>query len=174
MCLNLTSGGEEALATPTDQGGLALVPLPLGAADNKIKSATLTLPSAQARALCASASPSPRNCGSISIRLHSPTLILVIVLNTCRVQRVLGGEGPKARLPCQIQIHRLVPPKRLNRQTPLPHRSRTEFPDWLINNEICHSLPINVHIMCDRLQPGPFQHIAKQGYDHVLSDFFSG
>jgi hypothetical protein len=35
------------LATPAYQGGLALISLPLGAAVNKIKSATLTLPSAQ-------------------------------------------------------------------------------------------------------------------------------
>jgi hypothetical protein len=127
----------------------------------KIESATLKLPSAQARALHASASPSPRNCGSMSIRLSSPTLILVIVLNKCRAWRVLQWEGPKAPLPCQIQIHWLVPPKRSNRQTPLPHHSRTEFPDWSINNKICYGLPMNAHIMCNRLQPGLFQHIRQ-------------
>ncbi len=161
VCVNLTSGGDETLATPTYRGGLALVPLPLGAAIYKIKSATLTLPSAQARALRTSASPSPRICGSISIRLHSLTLILVIVLDKYRARRALRGEGPKAPLPCQIQIHWLVPPKRLNRQTPLPHHSHTEFLDWLINNENSHSLPKNVHIMWDHLWPGLFQHICR-------------
>ncbi len=51
VCVNSTSGGERSLATPTYQGKLTLVFLPLGAAVNKIKSATLTLPSAQERPL---------------------------------------------------------------------------------------------------------------------------
>ncbi len=59
VCVNSTSRGEETLATPAYLGWLASVPLPLGAAVNKIKGATLTPPSAQARALCASASPAP-------------------------------------------------------------------------------------------------------------------
>ncbi len=59
VCVNSTSGGEETLATPAYQGWLAHVPLPLGAAVNKIKGATLTPPSAQARALRASASLAP-------------------------------------------------------------------------------------------------------------------
>jgi hypothetical protein len=59
VCVNLTSGGKETLATPAYQGWLARVPLPLGAAVNKIKGATLTPPSAQARALRMSASPAP-------------------------------------------------------------------------------------------------------------------
>jgi hypothetical protein len=59
MCVNLISGGEETLATPAYQGWLARVPLPLGAAVNKIKGATLTPPNAQARALCVSASLAP-------------------------------------------------------------------------------------------------------------------
>jgi hypothetical protein len=42
VCVNSTSGGERSLTTPAYQ--LALVFLPLGAAVNKIKSATLTLP----------------------------------------------------------------------------------------------------------------------------------
>ena len=46
VCVNSTSGGERSLATPAHQGRLALVFLPLGAAANKIKSATLTLPNA--------------------------------------------------------------------------------------------------------------------------------
>jgi hypothetical protein len=46
VCVNSTSGGERSLATPAYQGRLALVLLPLGAAVNKIKSATLTLPNA--------------------------------------------------------------------------------------------------------------------------------
>ena len=46
VCVNSTSGGERSLATPAYQGRLALVPLPLGAAVNKIKGATLTPPSA--------------------------------------------------------------------------------------------------------------------------------
>ena len=46
VCVNSTSGGERSLATPAYQGRLALVSLPLGAAVNKIKSATLTLPNA--------------------------------------------------------------------------------------------------------------------------------
>jgi hypothetical protein len=50
VCVNSTSGGEETLATPAYQGWLACVPLPLGAAVNKIKGATLTPPNAQARA----------------------------------------------------------------------------------------------------------------------------
>ena len=49
VCVNLTSGGERSLATTAYQGRLALVFLPLGAAVNKIKSATLTLPSARGR-----------------------------------------------------------------------------------------------------------------------------
>ncbi len=59
VCVNSTSGGEEALATPAYQGWLARIPLPLGAAVNKIKGATLTPPNAQARALRMSASPAP-------------------------------------------------------------------------------------------------------------------
>jgi len=46
VCVNSTSGGERSLTTPAYQGRLALVFLPLGAAVNKIKSATLTLPNA--------------------------------------------------------------------------------------------------------------------------------
>jgi hypothetical protein len=46
VCVNLTSGGERSLATPAYQGRLALIFLPLGAAVNKIKSATRTLPNA--------------------------------------------------------------------------------------------------------------------------------
>jgi hypothetical protein len=46
VCVNSTSGGERSLATPAYQGRLALVPLPLGAAVNKIKGATLTPPNA--------------------------------------------------------------------------------------------------------------------------------
>jgi len=46
VCVNSTSGGERSLATPAYQGRLALVLLPLGAAFNKIKGATLTPPSA--------------------------------------------------------------------------------------------------------------------------------
>ena len=46
VCVNLTSRGERSLTTPAYQGRLALVFLPLGAAVNKIKSATLTLPNA--------------------------------------------------------------------------------------------------------------------------------
>ncbi len=46
VCVNSTSGGERSLATPAYQGRLALVLLPLGAAVNKIKGATLTPPSA--------------------------------------------------------------------------------------------------------------------------------
>jgi hypothetical protein len=61
VCVNSTSGGEETLATPAYQGWLACVPLPLGAAVNKIKGATLTPPNAQARALHVSASPAPGN-----------------------------------------------------------------------------------------------------------------
>jgi hypothetical protein len=59
VCVNSTSGGEETPATPANQGWLACVPLPLGAAVNKIKGATLTPPNAQARALPVSASPAP-------------------------------------------------------------------------------------------------------------------
>ena len=46
VCVDSSSGGERSLATPAYQGRLALVLLPLGAAINKIKSATLTLPNA--------------------------------------------------------------------------------------------------------------------------------
>ncbi len=50
VCVNSTSRGGRSLATPAYQGRLALVSLPLVGADiNKIKSATLTLPSAQGR-----------------------------------------------------------------------------------------------------------------------------
>jgi hypothetical protein len=59
VCVNLTSRGEETLATPAYQGWLARVLLPLGAAVNKIKGATLTPPNAQARALRVSASLAP-------------------------------------------------------------------------------------------------------------------
>ena len=59
VCVNLTSGGEETLATPAYQGWLACVPLPLGAAVNKIKGATLTPPDTQAKALRVSASLAP-------------------------------------------------------------------------------------------------------------------
>jgi hypothetical protein len=57
----LTQPPEErnTLATPAYQGWLARVPLPLGAAVNKIKGATLTPPNAQARALHVSASLAP-------------------------------------------------------------------------------------------------------------------
>ncbi len=51
VCVNSTSRGERSLATPAYQGKLTLVFLPLGAAVNRIKSATLTLPSAQGRPL---------------------------------------------------------------------------------------------------------------------------
>jgi hypothetical protein len=44
VCVYSTSKGEETLATPAFQGRLALVPLPLGAAVNKIKDATLHHP----------------------------------------------------------------------------------------------------------------------------------
>jgi hypothetical protein len=44
--LTQTSSGEKTLATLAYQSKLALVPFPLGAAINKIKSATLILPSA--------------------------------------------------------------------------------------------------------------------------------
>ncbi len=57
--VNSTSGGEETLATSSYQGWLARASLPLGAAVNKIKGATLTPPNAQARALHVSASPAP-------------------------------------------------------------------------------------------------------------------
>ncbi len=155
----MTSGGEETLATPACQGWLARVPLPLGAAVNKIKGATLTPPNTQARALRVCI-PSSRNRGSIGIGLRSPTSFLVLVLNNCRLCSLRGGE-PKAPLPCQVQVHRLIPPKRLNRRTPFPHRSRTKFPDWSIYDEICHSLSTYAHIMGNHLQTGFFQHIHQ-------------
>ncbi len=51
VCVNTTSRREKTLATPAYQGRLALVSLPLGAAVNKIESATLTQPSVQGRPL---------------------------------------------------------------------------------------------------------------------------
>jgi hypothetical protein len=63
--VNSTSGGGRSLATPTYQGRLVLVSLPLGAAVNKIKSATLILPSAQGRPLA---------------RLHPLSLEIVVQL----------------------------------------------------------------------------------------------
>ncbi len=68
VCVNSTSGGGRSLATPAYQGRLTLVSLPLGAAVNKIKSATLTLPSAQGRPLVRLHPTFPRNCCSIDIR----------------------------------------------------------------------------------------------------------
>ncbi len=59
VCVNSTSRGEKTLATPAFQGWLACVPLPLGAAVNKIKGATLTPPDTQAKALRVSASLAP-------------------------------------------------------------------------------------------------------------------
>ncbi len=61
VCINPTSGGQRSLATPAYQGRLALVSLLLGAAVNKIKSATLTLPSAQGRPLARLHPTFPRN-----------------------------------------------------------------------------------------------------------------
>ncbi len=71
MCVNSTSRGEETLATPAYQGWLARVPFPLGAAVNKIKGATLTLPNAQARALCVSVSQAP----GIGIQMVSGSVV---------------------------------------------------------------------------------------------------
>jgi hypothetical protein len=83
VCVNLTSGGEKTLATTAYQGRLALVSLPLGAALNKIKSATLSLPSTQGRPL---------------VRLHLmnsvpyQALVLVFNLDECRACRALCRE----------------------------------------------------------------------------------
>ena len=49
VCVNSTSGGWRTLTAPTNYGRLALTSFPIGAAINKIKSATLTLPSAPGR-----------------------------------------------------------------------------------------------------------------------------
>jgi len=65
VCVHSTSGGGRSLATPTYQGRLALVSPPLSAAVNKIKSATLTLPSTQGRPLA---------------RLHPTSLEIVVQL----------------------------------------------------------------------------------------------
>jgi hypothetical protein len=70
-CVNSTSGGRRSLATPAYQGRLALVSLPLGAAVNKIKSATLTLPSAQGRPLARLHPTFPRNCCSTGAQSHT-------------------------------------------------------------------------------------------------------
>jgi hypothetical protein len=68
VCVNSTSRGGRSLATPAYQGRLALVSLPLGAAVDKIKSATLTLPSAQGRPLPRLHPTFPRNCCSTDVR----------------------------------------------------------------------------------------------------------
>jgi hypothetical protein len=67
VCVNSTSGGGRSLATTAYQGRLALVSLPLGAAVNKIKSATLTLPSTQGRPLARLHPTFPRNCCSTDV-----------------------------------------------------------------------------------------------------------
>jgi len=67
VCVNSTSEGSEggrSLATPAYQGRLALVSLPLCAVVNKIKSATLPIPSAQGRPLARLHPTFPRNCCS--------------------------------------------------------------------------------------------------------------
>jgi len=64
VCVNSTSGGGRSLATPAYQSRLALVSHPLGAAVNKIKSATLTLPSAQGRQIARLHPTFPRHCCS--------------------------------------------------------------------------------------------------------------
>jgi hypothetical protein len=82
VCVNLTSGGGRSLATPVYQGRLAFVSLPLGAAVNKIKSATLTLPSAQGRPLARLHPTFPRNRCSIDVwsrtKLQSSSSSLMI------------------------------------------------------------------------------------------------
>ncbi len=95
MCVNLTSGGEETLATPAYQGWLARVPLPLGAAVNKIKGATLTPPNAQTRALRVSASPAP----GIGVQLVSGSVVQLPSLSLSStiagsVVCVEGGQRP--------------------------------------------------------------------------------
>ncbi len=71
VCVNSTSGGGRSLATPAYQGRLALVSLPLGAAVNKIQSATLTLPSAQGRPLARLYPTFPRNRCSTDVWSHT-------------------------------------------------------------------------------------------------------
>ncbi len=115
VCVNSTSGGGRSVATPAYQGRLALVSLPLGAAVNKIKSATLTLPSAQGRPLACLHPTFPRNCCSTDVR-----------------SRTKLQSSPLLR---QIQIHRLIPPKRSDRRTPPSHCSHTEFADWSIHDK---------------------------------------
>ena len=115
--------------------------------------------------------PSSRNCDSIGIGLHSPTPILVLILNNCRLRSLQGGRK-HTPLPCQFKVHRLVPPKRLNRRTPLVHRSRTKFPEWSIKDEICHSLSTNIHIMGNHLQTGFFQHIHQVRVQPSTIGFF--
>jgi hypothetical protein len=85
VCVNLTLGGEETLATLAYHSWLARVPLPLGAAVNKIKGATLTPPIAQARTLRASASLAP----GIAIQL---VLGSVVQLQSLSLSSTVAGS----------------------------------------------------------------------------------
>jgi hypothetical protein len=159
LCVDSTSGGEETLATPAYQGWLVCIPLPLGAAVNKIEGATLTPPNAQARALRVSASPAP----GIGVQLVSGS---IAQLPSSSSSSTIAGsvvcmEGGRRPLSLAKSKYWLISPKRSNWRTPLPHRSRTKFPDWSIYNEICHSLSTYAHIMGNQLQTGFFQHIHQ-------------
>jgi hypothetical protein len=122
--VNATSRGEETLASPAYQGWLARVPLPLGAAVNKIKGATLTPPSAQARALRASASLAP----GIAIQLVSGSVVQLQSLSSSSTVAgsVACGGGAYCPSPLPILSPSAGPTKKVEPANPssalLPHR----------------------------------------------------
>ena len=122
----------------------------------KIKSATLTLPSAQRRPLAHLHPTFPRNCCSTDIR--SRTKIQSSSLSSMIAGPLQGpaqGGASPSHLPNPNPS--AVPPKRADRLTPPSHCSCTEFPNRSIRGKICDSLPTHN----GRLYAGCVQHILQ-------------
>jgi hypothetical protein len=161
VCVNLTSGALSLSPLTDYRVPGAVLSAHLSAAVNKIEDATLTSPGVLGRPRTLLHPTAPRKIVQLVLLAHLEVVVLVLVCDNCRARRALLREGPKAPLSCRVQVHWLVPPKRSNRRTPLPHCSRAELIDWSINDEVCDSLSMHLHIMGDCLQTSCIQHIRR-------------
>jgi len=93
VCVHSTSRGGRSLATPAYQGRMALVSLPLGATVNKIKSATLTLPSTQGSLLACLHPTFPRNCCSTDTQSRSKLQSSSLSLTNARPAGPCAGRS---------------------------------------------------------------------------------
>jgi hypothetical protein len=161
VCVNLTSGAL-SLSPPVDyRVPGAVLSAHLSTAVNKIKDATLTSPGVLGRLRTLLHPTAPRKIVQLVLLANLEVVVLVLVCDNCRAWRPLLREGPNAPLSCRVQVRWLVPPKRLNRRTPLPHCSHAELIDWSIDDEVCNSLSMHIHIMGNCLQTGCLQHIRQ-------------